>query len=100
MAIDKNSNSYTFMFAITVVVVVGAALALIYTWLKPRQDANDVVKKKIEILSAIGITSGRDSADFYYEQYILEEECIVLNENGEVIEGEIAFDVDIKKEFK
>jgi Na+-transporting NADH:ubiquinone oxidoreductase subunit C len=100
MAWDKNSNSYTFTFAITVVVVVGAALASIYTWLKPYQDANDVVKKKIEILSALGIESDRKSADSDYANYILEEECIVLNADGQVIPGDTAFNVDIKKEFK
>jgi Na+-transporting NADH:ubiquinone oxidoreductase subunit C len=100
MAWDKNSNSYTFFFAISTVVIVGAALASIYTWLKPYQDANDVVKKKIEILSALGIESDRKTADAEYEKYIIEEECIVLNSDGQPIEGEIAFEVDIKKEYK
>jgi Na+-transporting NADH:ubiquinone oxidoreductase subunit C len=100
MAIDKNSNRYTFFFAITTVVVVGSALAIVYSWLKPYQDANDIVKKKIEILSAIGVTSGRDSADYYYDKYIIEEECVVLDAEGRIMEGEVAFDVDIKKEYK
>ena len=100
MAWDKNSNSYTFTFAIATVVIVGATLSIIYSWLKPYQQANDVVKKKIEILSALDIESNRKTADADYAKYIIEEECIVLNSQGQPIEGEVAFNVDIKKEYK
>lgn len=99
MAIDKNSNSYTFFFAITVVVIVGASLAAIARGLKPMQDANDVIKKKMGILGALEIPCTRDDADAVYAKYIDTNACIVLNSEGQPIEGN-AFDIDYKKEFK
>lgn len=99
MAIDKNSNSYTFIFAISVVVIVGASLAAVAIGLKPRQDANVIIKKKMDILAALDIPCTRENADQVYAQYIDTNACIVLNENGEVVEGN-AFDIDIRKEFK
>jgi len=99
MKYDKNSNSYTIIFSVILVVVVGAALAAVAVGLKPIQDANGVIKKKMDILSALGIESTRKTANDLYDQYILEEESIVLNTKGEKIEGK-AFDIDIQKEFR
>lgn len=99
MKFDKNSNSYTFIFSIILVVVVGSALAAVAEWLKPYQQANGVIKKKMEILGALNIESTRQNANELYDQYIVEEECIVLDANGQPTEG-VAFDIDIQKEFR
>jgi Na+-transporting NADH:ubiquinone oxidoreductase subunit C len=99
MKYDKNSNSYTIVFSIILVVVVGAALAAVAVGLKPIQDANGVIKKKMDILGALGIESTRQNANELYDQYIIEEESIVLNAKGEKTEGK-AFDIDIQKEFR
>jgi len=99
MAINKNSNSYTFFFAITVVVIVGASLAAIARGLKPMQDANDIIKKKMGILGALEIPCTRKDADAVYAKYIDTNACIVLNSEGQPIEGN-AFDIDYRKEFK
>lgn len=114
MAINKDSNSYTFGFAIVLVVVVGASLALIAKGLKPLQDRNDVVKKQLDVLSAMmdvdakGIS--RKNAEEEFKKYVNLENAVVLNYKGEVVEGMYgvdgsvkagqAFDVDIKQEFK
>lgn len=105
MAINKDSNSYTFTFSILLVVVVGAALALISMGLKPMQAKNEVVKKKMDILSALltkkemeRIT--RKNAQEEFEKYVNLEDAVVLNMNGEVKEGVSAFDIDIQKEYK
>ncbi len=105
MAINKESNGYTFSFAIILVVVVGTALALLATGLKPIQDKNAVVKKKMEILSAMltneemeNIT--RKNAEAEFEKYVNLENALVLDSKGNVKEGVKAFDVDIRAEYK
>lgn len=105
MAINKDSNGYTFGFAIVMVVVVGATLALVSMGLKPRQEENAVVKKKIDILSALLSTEeigkiSRQNAEEEFGKYVNLDEAVVLDMNGKVREGVKAFDVDIRKEYK
>jgi Na+-transporting NADH:ubiquinone oxidoreductase subunit C len=100
MAVNKDSNGYTFLFAIIMVVVVGSGLAAISVALKPRQDKNLVVKKKMDILNALKIEGvNRKNASDLYSQYVLEDESVVLNSSGEEVEG-VAFDIDIKKDYR
>ena len=102
MAINKESNGFTFGFAITMVVVVGTILALLAMGLKPKKDANDRVKKQMDILSAFlnleekGIT--RSNAEVEFEKYVDLKDAIVLDQNGTIKNGIKAFDVNIKKE--
>jgi Na+-transporting NADH:ubiquinone oxidoreductase subunit C len=104
MAINKDSNGYTFGFAIVLVVVVGTLLAALATGLKPAQDKNAEVKKKLEILSAMfdldkeGIS--RANAEEEFTKYVNLDDAIVLDMNGNPKEGVKAFDVDIRKENK
>jgi len=105
MAINKDSNSYTIIFATIMVIVVGGILAFLSLSLKPMQEANGKIKKKMEILKALLTTEefqsiSRLNAEAKYEEYIKAE--IVLDEEGKVIqEGkDVSFDVDIKSEYK
>ena len=104
MAVNRDSNGYTFAFAIILVVVVGTALALLAKGLKPMQDRNDEVKRKLDILSALmdieaqGIT--RKNAEAEFDKYVDLNKAIVLDMNGNIKEGVKAFDVDVKKENK
>ena len=115
MAINKESNGYTFGFAIALVVVVGTSLALIAKGLKPMQDKNAVVKKQLDILSAMMDTDkegiDRGNAEDEFVKFVDLNEAVVLDHTGKLIEGGIydvdgkvieggAFDVDIRKEFK
>ena len=99
MAVNKDSNGYTFLFAIIMVIVVGASLAAVSKGLKPMQDKNLRVKKKMDILGALKIESTRQTADDIYETTVLSDECLVLDANGNPTKGE-AFDIDIKKDYK
>lgn len=91
MAINKDSNGYTFGFAIVLVIVVGSILALLAMGLKPMQEKNDEVKKKLDILSAMmdadekGIT--RKNADSEFEKYVDLDKAVVLSSKGDVIDG-------------
>ncbi|MFK8045791.1 MAG: NADH:ubiquinone reductase (Na(+)-transporting) subunit C [Crocinitomicaceae bacterium] len=100
MAVNKDSNSYTFIFAIILVAVVGTSLASLSVGLKQRQDKNVEVKKKMDILAAIKVETSRKTAEDLYSKYILPEECLVMNNSGNVKEGMDAFTVDIKKEHR
>jgi Na+-transporting NADH:ubiquinone oxidoreductase subunit C len=100
MAVNKDSNGYTFLFAIVLVIIVGAGLAAVATGLKPLQEKNVEVKKKMDILGALKIESSRKDAAEIYDGYMVVGECIVLSYDGEVKEGEVAFDVDIKAQYK
>lgn len=99
MAIDKNSNGYTFMFAIVMVIVVGASLAAVSYALKPTQMKNEDIKKQMDILGAINIETTREKAEEDYKKYIISDQCVVLDSEGNTVEGE-AFKIDIKKEYK
>ena len=99
MALDKNSNGYTFMFAIILVVLVGASLAAVSFGLKPTQDKNEEIKKKMDILGAINITTTREKAEADYDTYVQTDKCVVLDAQGNVTDG-VAFDIDIKKDYR
>lgn len=104
MAINRDSNGYTFGFAIVLVAIVGTILSVLAIGLKPRQEKNDIVKKQLDILSAMmdtkekGIT--RKNAEVEFKKYVDLDNAIVLDANGNVKEGVDAFNVDIKKEYK
>lgn len=109
MAVNKDSNGYTFMFAILLVVIVGSGLASVSVGLKPKQNKNLEVKKKMDILNSLKIKEVKDgdtldvsrlNAEALYNQYILEDECLVLDAGGNVLEGVVAFDVDIKTQYR
>lgn len=104
MAVNKDSNGYTFTFAITLVVVVGALLAGIAMFAKPYKQANDEVKKKMDIVKALMDTKEqkeaitRKNAEDEFKKYVDLKNALVIDMNGDVKEGVEAFDVDIRKE--
>ena len=94
---DVNKNSYTFGFAAIMVVVVATLLSVAAISLKPFQDVNIVSEKKQNILSTVGVQVTREEAGLAYDENITES--FVLNNKGEVIEGD-AFVVDLGVEVK
>jgi len=95
---DKQGNSYTFIYATVMVVVVAALLAFVSQVLKPTQNKNEEVAKKIEILRSVNIESTAKDAEAKYEQYI-GANAYILNYEGLKQEGN-AFAVDLSKELK
>ena len=93
---DKNSTSYTLYYATGVIVVIATLLAVFSEGLKPLQEKNIAFDKKTKILKSVGIVD-KEVADSIYNNYIKE---IVIDMNGNEIEGVLAFDVDLKKERK
>lgn len=93
---DRNSNTYTFIYAAVMVILVAAVLASAAMALRPRQDKNVEIEKKQNILASVNIESTFETADNIYAEQIRNQ--YVVNSKGEVVEGEDAFTIDLKKE--
>ncbi len=102
MAINKDGNAYTFGFSIALVVVVGVVLSSLSIGLDPLKKANVAVKKKMDILSAIGVESTRKNGEKLYEEYV--EDSYVISADGEVQKNlpkeKTAFYLDVKKQYR
>ncbi|MCU4175712.1 NADH:ubiquinone reductase (Na(+)-transporting) subunit C [Carboxylicivirga sp. N1Y90] len=96
---DRQGNTYTFLYASVMVIVVAAILAFLAQSLKPMQDKNEAIAKKMDILMSVQIESTAADAEAKYEKYI-GENAYVLNNNGEKKLGAEAFTVDLAKEVK
>lgn len=94
---NTNSNAYTFIFAAIMVLVIGSTLAYTAISLQPIQQKNVEQEKMQSILATVGIETVREEAPQKYEEFIEKE--LVLNNKGEVLEGESAFDVDLASEL-
>ena len=91
-----HSNKYTFLYAIGFTSIVAAVLAVAATALYPRQKINiDQAKRKAILQSVMDVNEETLEQD--YNEFITE---VVVNVNGEEVEGAMAFDVDIVKESK
>jgi Na+-transporting NADH:ubiquinone oxidoreductase subunit C len=102
MAVNKDGNGYTFAFSIVLVIVVGVVLSSLSIGLGPLKKANVEVKKKMNILSALGVESTRKDGSEKYEKFILDSYVIshdgVLQENLPVEKQ--AFSLDVQKQFR
>ena len=98
MKLDTNSNLYTFIYASVMVIIVAAALAFTAVKLKPMQDKNIRVEKMQNILKSINVHASFEDAENLYAKHI--SDAYAVNHNGEKIEGEDAFNVNLKLQFK
>ncbi len=95
---DKQGNAYTFIYASVMVILVAAVLAFLAQALKPMQDENEMVAKKMSILGAINVESNAQNAEEIYAK-IIGESSYIVNFEGEKIEGE-AFNVNMAVETR
>jgi len=102
MKVNKDGNGYTFAFSIILVIVVGVILSSLSIGLGPLKKANVEVKKKMNILSALGVESTRKDGVEKYKQFILDSYVIsqdgVLQEN--LPKEKQAFSLDVQKQFR
>lgn len=99
----NRSNFYIFTYAAVMVILVAAVLSLAATGLKPLQEKNIEIAKKLNILLSVDKGLGASQADSKndyvegeYEKYITES--FIVNSTGDRIEGLEAFVIDLKKE--
>lgn len=99
----NRSNLYIFVYASVMVIIVAAILSLAATGLKPYQEKNEEIAKKLDILRSVGhgleaseAESKNDYVEAEYEKYITDS--YVVNSKGEQVDGVDAFSVDLHKE--
>jgi Na+-transporting NADH:ubiquinone oxidoreductase subunit C len=101
----KQTNTYIFLYASGMVLVVAAILSVASMVLKPYQERNVEIAKKLDILSSVGKAADLGSApnknvyvEQEYDKYI--RESYVINSTGERIEGLDAFSVKLNEEVR
>lgn len=104
MSNRTDSNVYTVLFAIAMVVVVGSLLAFASSALEPTITENKRLEKQQNILYAMGVNENDEtSAEFIstnkapeaFAKYITKQ---IVIQNGNVIEDNQAYLIDIKKD--
>lgn len=84
---DINSNRYIFLYATALIVVVAVLLTVTALWLQPFQDRNAKNEKRIQILTAAGISDvNAKNAALLFEKHCTAE--FLLDENGNPTEDE------------
>ncbi len=86
----RSSNNYVLTFAVIMTLVAAVLLAGAATLLKPMQDANRKKEKQQNILSVVGKTGDDD-----YKRFDELITSLVVDENGNLVEGVKAFDIDL-----
>lgn len=97
---NTESNGYTILFSVIMVVVVGVSLAMVAQFTAPFQEKNIEEEKKQNILAAVNVRVNRSEAAVNYDKYIVKEESVVFNSQGEKVEGTEPFDIDLAAELK
>ena len=97
------SNAYIFIFSTVMVVCVAALLSFVAEQLRPIQERNVEIEKKLDILRSVGKATGVadvEKKDVYiekeYDDFITS--AFVIDRKGSVIEGVEAFYVNLKAE--
>ncbi len=90
--LSTNSNAYTLIYSAVLVIVVAFLLSFVASSLRERQEANQRIDKKSQILAAINVTDS--DVEAAYDKYVKSAE--VVNANGDVVPGKDGFDVDFK----
>lgn len=99
----KESNTYIFIYASAMVIIVAAVLSAVSTLLKPYQDLNIEMARKLDILMSVEkaeMVAQADDRTAYineeYEKYIVNS--YVVNHLGEIQEDLDAFEVNVRDE--
>ncbi|PIE84623.1 MAG: NADH:ubiquinone reductase (Na(+)-transporting) subunit C [Bacteroidia bacterium] len=101
----KDSNVYIFLYSVALVVVVAVLLAVASTALRPAQERNIEMEKRLDILKAIGVDGQVETMQMprqaavseLYDRFITER--LVVSGDGVVLEGWDAFQLDLRPEL-
>jgi Na+-transporting NADH:ubiquinone oxidoreductase subunit C len=98
------SNTYIFIFSTVMVTIVAILLSFVAEGLRPAQEKNKEVEKKMDILRSVGkaekVNEVKDKNSYIekeYSRYITKS--YVIDTAGEKKEGVDAFTVDLKVEL-
>lgn len=105
MSRNTDSNQYTILFAIGMVVIVGSLLAFTASSLKPNIVENERMEKQQNILYAMGVNENGDNDIVFvstdkvaseFSKYVTTQ--LVLDAQGNALEDNEAYLIDVKKE--
>ena len=105
MSRNTDSNQYTILFAIGMVVIVGSLLAFTASSLKPNIIENERMEKQQNILYAMGVNENGDNDIVFvstdkvaseFSKYVTTQ--LVLDAQGNALEDNEAYLIDVKKE--
>lgn len=98
------SNTYIFVFSTVMVMLVATLLSFVSEKLRPFQEKNVEIEKKLDILRSVGIA--RDMDDVRDKDAFVEEayernitKSFVIDTDGELKEGVEAFGVNLRDEL-
>lgn len=98
------SNTYIFVFSTVMVMLVAILLSFVSEKLRPFQEKNVEIEKKLDILRSVGIARDMDDVrdkgafvEVAYEKNITES--FVIDTDGELKEGVEAFGVNLRDEL-
>ena len=97
----QHSNAYTFRFAAMVTIICSVLLASAATLLKPRQDENKILDKKKNILISVGLKPSNGESftrSEIIDMYAKRIREMVLDKEGNVVEGKTPDDIDPRKD--
>lgn len=100
---NKQSNRYIFIYSSVMVIVVAAVLAVASIALKPFQDKNAEIEKKLSILRSVGLAPPLNVAskgtwtENAYSKHIIN--TFVIDSLGNPRKGIDAFNIDMKAEI-
>ncbi len=101
----QSSNTYIFLYASAMVVIVAALLSVVATVLRPYQELNIEIAKKLDILKSVEkagmISEVRDRNAYVeeeYDRYIVDS--YVINHRGERQADVDAFTVNVRDELR
>ena len=98
------SNTYIFIFATVMVIIVATLLTFVAETLRPYQEKNVEVEKKLDILRSVGLAGDVNEVE-NKSQYVEKEyaenitKSLVISQSGEVQEGVEAFTINLKAEL-
>jgi Na+-transporting NADH:ubiquinone oxidoreductase subunit C len=98
------SNTYIFVFSTVMVMLVATLLSFVAEQLRPFQEKNVEIEKKLDILRSVGIARDIDQVEdkntFVEEAYESNiTKSFAVNVNGNMIEDVDAFKVNLKAEL-
>ncbi len=98
------SNTYIFIFATVMVVIVATLLTFVAETLRPYQEKNVEVEKKLDILRSVGLATEVDEAEnksTYVEKEYADNitKSFVVGMDGGILESVDAFNVNLKEEL-
>jgi Na+-transporting NADH:ubiquinone oxidoreductase subunit C len=105
MSRNTDSNQYTILFAIGMVVIVGSLLAFTASSLRPNIVENERMEKQQNILYAMGVNENGDNDIVFvstdkvaseFSKYVNTQ--LVLDAQGNALEDNEAYLIDVKKE--